>query len=190
VFVVRKPGNRQHWESIVAIEKITLSGLAGVGKGTTTRLLAEQLGWQAVSAGDLYRQLAEKKKLSLAELETLATLDSSLDRDLDDYIRQFGATHRQFVCEGRLTWHFIPDAFKVKLDCDFDTRIQRIAAREQIPIDQARSQTLHRENAIRLRYRTYYQIDDFLADRNFDLVVDTTRPSPEQVASVILTHIS
>ncbi len=173
----------------MTIEKITLSGLAGVGKGTTTRLLADQLGWQAVSAGDLYRQLADKKGLSLAELETLATRDSSLDRDLDDYIRHFGETHRQFICEGRLTWYFIPGAFKVKLDCDFATRIRRIATREGISADQAEDQTVHRENAIRVRYRTYYQIENFLADRNFDLVVDTTSQSPEQVAAVILDNV-
>lgn len=173
----------------MAIEKLTLSGLAGVGKGTTTRLLAEQLGWQAVSAGDLYRRMADERGVSLAELETLATRDSSLDHDLDDYVRLFGETHKHFICEGRLTWYFIPHAFKVKLDCDFDTRIERIATRESISIQQARSQTLHRENAIRMRYRTYYKIEDFLADENFDLVVDTTSQSPEQVAATILVQM-
>ena len=172
------------------IEKITLSGLAGVGKGTTAQLLAARLGWEAVSAGELYRRLADEKGISLAELETLATRDPSFDRDLDNYIRRYGETHRHFICEGRLTWYFIPDAFKVKLDCDFDTRIARIASREGISIAQAKSQTLHREDAIRLRYRTYYQIQDFLADRNFDLVVDTTNRSPEQVVADILTHLA
>jgi 3-phosphoshikimate 1-carboxyvinyltransferase len=48
----------------IAVERpvpvITLDGPSGVGKGTTSALIAEQLGWHLLDSGSIYRSLALK----------------------------------------------------------------------------------------------------------------------------------
>lgn len=62
---------------------ITLDGPGGVGKGTISALLAEQLGWHYLDSGALYRLTAlacEQKKISLeTEVEKIADIALNLE---------------------------------------------------------------------------------------------------------------
>lgn len=170
-------------------KKITISGLAGVGKGTTARLLAEKLGWKALSGGDMFRRMAEENGTPLREFEELTKHDPQFDLKLDQRIKEFGESNEKFVFESRLAWHFIPDAFKVKLNCDYEERTRRIAQREKKDLAVVKEETDHREEAIKERYKKYYDIDNWYADDNFDLIVDTTHTPPDGVIAEILENL-
>jgi len=83
-----------------------------------------------------------------------------------------------------LAWHFIPDSIKIKLECDFETRVKRVAARDKISFEEAREHTEFREKMIAERYRKYYGITDF-TDEKFDLVIDTANIDVEAVVGKI-----
>jgi cytidylate kinase len=176
--------------TLISYKKITISGLAGVGKGTTARLLAKKLAWQALSGGDMFREMASEQGLPLNEFEDLTKKDPQFDLKLDQRIKEFGESNENFVFESRLAWYFIPDAFKIKLSCNYEERTRRIAQREKKDIAVVKEETDHREEAIKERYKKYYDIDNWHADENFDLIVDTTHTPPDGVVAEILENLS
>ncbi len=168
--------------------KITIFGLAGTGKSTTAKMLTEKLGYEYISTGNMFREVAKNLGMTLNEFEVLSKTTDKYDRDLDDNTKKYGKSHDNFIFESRLAWYFVPDSFKIKLDCDFDVRTQRVANREGKPVDQVRSETIHREGLITERYRDYYGIEDFANDKNFDFIIDTKVNNAEQVVEIILAE--
>lgn len=160
--------------------------MAGVGKGTTAKLLAEKLGWEALSGGDAFRAMAKEEGMTLQEFEEVSKTDERFDIKLDKWIEDYGKKNENFVFESRLAWHFIPDSFKIKLVCEDDERFRRIQEREEKSIERIKEETEHREQAIRERYEKYYRLTNWSDDANFDLIVDTTHTPPDGVVQKIL----
>ncbi len=167
--------------------KITLFGMAGTGKGTIRDLLKKKLGYdKSFSCGDFERQVAESRGMTLLEIDRLAKTDSSIDIEQDKVMAEFGKNNDNFIVEGRLAWYFIPDSFKIALLCDFDDRVKRIAKRENKDIAQVEAETLEREKAIAERFETYYNLKDFQNPANFDLSIDTTHLTPDEIVEQII----
>jgi len=154
--------------------KVTIFGFAGTGKSSVAGAIAKDLGWEFKSNGNLFRELAEERGVSLNKFERLAEQDDSIDKNVDERTENFGKINDNFVFEARLAWFFIPDSVKIKLACDDDERLRRISNRDGISIDEARMETIDREESIKLRYKNIYGIDDFSNDDHFDFVLDTT----------------
>lgn len=167
---------------------ITISGVPGSGKTTVARLLAERLGLPHVYAGDLYRQEAKRRGLSLEEFNRLSERDHSIDRRLDE---QMAARARQgdVVLEGRLAGYLAAenrlDALKVWLDASDEVRAQRVAQREgadwRAVLDENRAR--HRSDSE--RYKTIYGYD--LADTGvYDVVLSTDDRTPEALVEELV----
>lgn len=169
--------------------KITIFGLAGTGKSLTGKMLSEEIGYTYLSTGNIFRQMAADHGMSLNDFEALSNTTDVYDRELDEKTKLYGLDHDNFIFESRLAWYFIPDSFKIKLDCDFDTRTSRIASREAKDIKQVQEETSHREDLIRERYKKYYNIEDFTNDSNFDCIVDTKNNNPENVVRIIMEEL-
>src|SRR3990167_6197859 len=153
--------------------KITIFGLAGTGTTSAGKILASKLGYQFVSSGNMFREMAKENEMTLNEFEEATNRDEKFDNELDQKIKEFGEKNDNFIVESRLAWHFIPESIKVKLICDFDERIKRVATRDKISFKEAREHNEFRDKKIAERYSKYYGIKNF-DDKNFDLVIDTT----------------
>jgi len=165
--------------------KITIFGLAGTGKSTVGKLLAEKLDYTFLSTGTLFRKKAESIGLDVHTYGELCNTDSAHDKAFDDDIRLYGETHDNFVIDSRLAWYFIPDSFKIKLICKEDERILRVAVREDLSFKEAKDKHALREQHNVTRYREFYSIEDYGDDHYFDLVIDTTTvPSAGVVAQI------
>lgn len=173
------------------MNKITIFGMAGTGTSSTGKALAEKLGYEFLSSGNIFREMAAEKNLSLSEFEELSKTTSKYDLELDKKIENFGKTKTNFVVDSRLAWHFIPDSFKIALILDDETRFSRIARRENKSIEQVKEETNFRENMIHERYLSYYGVDlNNVFDRKvFDLVIDTKENSIEEVVGGILSKV-
>jgi cytidylate kinase len=66
---------------------ITVSGPAGSGKSTLAAGLADRLGYDHVSGGDVFRDIAADRGLSPLELNKRAEEDDQIDLDLDARLR-------------------------------------------------------------------------------------------------------
>src|SRR3989338_11659150 len=97
---------------------IVISGRAGSGKSTIAKALSKRLNLKHYSMGDLTRQVAKERGITLLELGKLEESDDSIDRAIDNKQRELGKGDN-FVIDGRLSAFFIPHAtFKIFLVLD------------------------------------------------------------------------
>lgn len=162
---------------------IAIAGLIGVGKSTVARRLAERFGLRYVSAGEVFRDLARRKSLSVLEINRLAESQPELDRDLDR-MQAERAREGPCVVESRLAGWMVQADVKVWLRAPIDVRAGRVAAREGMTVEDARSDVESREESERRRYRELYGID--INDLSpYDLVIDTSRWDVESIVDAI-----
>lgn len=169
---------------------ITIFGLAGTGTSSCGKQLAEKLGYKFVSAGQIVREKAEEKNLTLGQYEQVLNTDPNLDRELDERVKQIGESGESLVMDSRLAWYFIPHSFKVKLTCRDDVRIERVAKRDRTSVKEARGLTADREDFHNRRYMRTYGIEEYDADSNFDLILDTTNTSVDETVEKIIEHLN
>lgn len=167
---------------------ITISGVPGSGKTTVARLLAERLGLPHVYAGDLYRQEAKRRGLTLAAFNALCERDYSIDRALDARMAE-RARAGDVVLEGRLAGYLAAEnglnALKVWLDASDETRARRVAQREASDWRAVLEENRLRHQSDAARYRAIYGYD--LADHGvYDVVLATDDQTPEQLVEALI----
>ena len=169
--------------------RITISGPPGSGKTTLATLVSEKTGYDLVYAGQIFRQMAKERGISLEEFGRLAEKDESIDRELDRRMIEIAKNREDIVMDGRLTGYMTYkegiDAFRVYVTADFPVRIERIANREGKDRSQVEREVLERERSEYERYMKYYGFD--IRDTSiYDLVLDSTHMSPEALAEKLL----
>ena len=175
---------------------ITISGTPGSGKSTVGKLVAKKLNLKHYSTGDFMREMAAERGITLAELGELAKVNDTIDKALDCRQVNLGKTEDNFVIDGRLSYHFIPNSIKIFIDADIKERARRIvqdspnrSTEDATDIDETIASISKRKNVEQERYRKYYNLDPYEHD-NYDLVIDATIPSAEEVADKIVDFVN
>jgi len=174
--------------------KITIGGLSGTGKGTVAIILSEKLNYKLSSAGNFFRELAKEKGYeSILDFQIVIhsadNTDFSVDIEVDERTKKFGTENVDFVIEGRLCAHMIPDAFKILLKCADEERFRRVAQRQKVDVEYAKNETLEREKLYTDFYKRFYKIENYLDESHYDLVVDTTNINPEDIVEIIINKL-
>lgn len=177
---------------------ITLSGKPGSGKSSTADKVAELLSYTRYSAGDIVRKLLRKHHLSLDEFNKRAQTNHDIDQMIDEELRNL-RTQKDIVVDSRLGFYWIPESFKVYLDLDEDVAMARIY--KDITENASRSsegsaastlqdvqKLVHdRMQNERKRFMVMYGTDPF-KNGNFDLIINTSRHSPQTVALTVFDN--
>lgn len=163
--------------------KITISGLTGVGKTTVAEIVAEKLNVAHITFS--MKLIAEKMNISIIELQELAKKDENIDRKFDAVQLKEMERIGDFVTSTWLgPWLAKPD-FSVWLTAKNSVRFERISTRENIPLKEAESYVLKKDEQNFVRYKKIYNID--LNERSmFDYELDTSDLTPEEVAQKII----
>lgn len=178
---------------------LTLTGLPGAGKSTIATLLSKKLDMPWYSIGDLRGQMAEERGMTIDQFNALGEKEDFTDKDVDNFQTKLGNTQDNFIMDGRLSWYFIPKSFKIFLDVDEDHAAERIfhASKEGLRPDEDPYETpqdVRKTIEARLasdqkRYHKYYSVN-YLDRNNYDLVIDTSTKTPEEIVKIITQTIS
>ncbi|MDA8359458.1 MAG: cytidylate kinase family protein [Actinomycetota bacterium] len=170
---------------------IALSGDLGSGKSSVADRLALALGARRLSTGAVQRQIAERRGVSTLELNRMAESDPGIDAEVDSVFRSLASAREALVVDSRLAWHFLPGAFKVHLVVDPEAGARRVlgrpgsAAEHYSSLDEALERIAERAASEQRRFVELYGVDIFCL-RNYDLVVDTSEATPDEVADGVL----
>ena len=173
---------------------ITISGTAGSGKSTVASEIAKELNLEYHSTGNLMRDMAKEKGMTLLELSKKAEENKSIDKELDEKQIKLGKEKDNFVIEGRLSAHFIPHAdFKIFLDADTEIRAKRIMEHKR---HDEKSEDMNemlmimdtREKSEKQRYKKYYDVD-YMDKNQYDFCIDTSKKNANEIVREILSIV-
>ena len=162
---------------------ICISGLSGSGKNTAGELVAKKLGLREVQVS--FKKIASKKKISLMELQKIASSDESYDKRLDAEIVKKAKKGNCVVTTWLGPWMVKNADLRVWLEVSETERAKRLANRDKMTYEEALKHIKERDRNNWERYKKYYNIDIY--DRSiFNLVIQSDSLSPEQVAEMIV----
>ncbi len=177
---------------------ITISGKPGSGKSSTADKVAELLGYTRYSSGDIVRKYVREHGMTLDEFNRKAAVDHSLDEAIDEELRKL-RNEKDIVIDSRLGFYWIPESFKVYLDLDIEVATARIykdsisnkgrgvGVGHATSIVEAARQVQSRLRAETRRFKSIYGVDPYQSD-HFDLVINTSRHSPQTVALTVFDN--
>jgi predicted cytidylate kinase len=163
--------------------RIAISGLTGVGKTTVAEIVARKLNVAHITFS--MKDMAKKMKISLIELQDIADKDHNIDKKFDEIQLKEMEIVKDFVISTWLgPWLAKPD-FSVWLKADNVVRFKRIAGRNNISISDSEKYVLRKDEQNVERYMKVYNID-ITEHSMFDLELDTSDLTPEQVADMVI----
>lgn len=179
---------------------ISITGNLGSGKSSVAKILKER-GYEIFSTGNIFRQLAMERGVSVEEFnkqvnEAAKRGDRSVDRMIDDTTTRISEERDNIVIDSRLAWHFAPKSFKVFLITDIDESSRRVfhdnvrANSESYKSqEECKKALINRQKLETVRYKEIYDID-YYDMSNYNLIIESTNASPEEIAQEILDRMS
>ena len=169
---------------------IAVSGPHGSGKSTAAYKIAEQLNFKYVSAGKLFRDMAREEGKDIQEFSKIAEKREEIDRFIDDHTLEIAKIEDNIVIDAQLGGWVLKDTadLLVYITAPFELRIQRIAQRENKPIETIKTETLTREKSEKERYQKLYNID--ISDLSiYDVIVNSNKFDASDCVQIIMTAV-
>ena len=94
---------------------ITISGKPGSGKSTIAKIIAKKLNLRYYSMGDIQRQIAKEKNITINELGKLEEKSDEIDKQIEEKQENLGKDEDNFILDSRLGYHYIPNSLKLFL---------------------------------------------------------------------------
>ena len=171
---------------------ITMTGNLGSGKTSVCKELKE-MGYEIISAGGLFRQLAAERGMSVVEFNKLAETDKSIDKLIDERSTRLGRELSDAVFDSRLAWHFVEESFKVFLMTDVMESARRVyndterSAESYASVTEAAEALTKRTGLEKERFKSLYDVD-YYNKNNYDLIIESTKATPRQIAEEIVRY--
>ncbi len=171
------------------LKNIVISGGIGTGKSTLARNLAKALKWEMISSGEWFRRWHQEQGISLDHPDMVPRdVDEQLDYGLQIKMRN----EEGIVFESHLGgWlaQDIPTTFKVLCTAEWDTMIDRAAKRDGMSFLEEERFAKKRGETLAKKFMKLYKVKDTFDPKYFDLVVNTTTLTPDEVLLSVLEKI-
>ncbi len=167
------------------------SGMAGCGKSTAARKIAEKYKLRYVSGGDTLKALALRagyKSVNRGWWESpegikflkRRTRDSSFDRKVDERLLEWAEQGGVVLDSWTMPW-LLDAGFKIWLEASPEERAKRIAKRDRVNVKRALAALQEKDTRTKAIYKKLYGFnlgEDFSP---FDLILDVNHQSSEEV---------
>ncbi len=173
---------------------ISLAGDLASGKGTVSEILIKDLNYGIYRNGEYARKLAKEKGLDITSFNSYLAEHPEIDLQIEKSAAEYAEEHDEFIIDARLGWYAVPESFKIYLRVDIDVAAKRAfedskrkSTESFETVEQQKEDMQKRYKLENERYWNLYHVhkDDM---NNYDLVIDTTDKTPEQVAEIIKTE--
>ena len=175
--------------------QITITGKLGSGKSTVCNILKDKYGFEIYSTGAVQREYARGLGISTLELNQRMAEHPNLDAEIDNMVTKISIERadEKLIFDSRMAWHFAKNTFKIFLTidpCEAATRVmknQRGDEEKYCCADEACEKLIERSRVERERFKAIYGVD-YYDYNNFNIVIDTTCKTPEEVVSLIVDN--
>lgn len=170
---------------------ISLAGDLAAGKGTVSKILIKDLDYGIYRNGEYARKLARDMGLDITSFNAYLVDHPEIDLQIEKSASEYAKDHDNFIIDARLGWYAVPESFKVYLRVDIDVAAQRAfndlnrkSSESFATVEDQKADMQKRFEMENERYWNLYHVrkEDM---SNYDLVVDTTNMTPEEVAEEI-----
>ena len=171
---------------------ISLSGDLASGKGEVSKILMSKLSYGIYRNGEYFRKLAKEYNMDLQTFGEYVKDHPEIDIEIEKSAENYARNNDRFIIDARLGWYAVPESFKVYLKVDIDEAARRAFndknrkdLENYTSIEEHKKALIKRFKEENERYFKLYGIrkEDY---SNYDLVIDTTNKTPEEVANIII----
>ena len=174
---------------------ICISGMAGTGKSTLAKKLAQKYGLKYYSGGDALKALATEEGGNASNNgwwespEGLAFLrrrekEPQFDKAVDDKFLEYAKQGNVLLDSWTMPW-LVKTGFKIWLLASLEKRAERVAKRDKLTVEEARRILKEKEARTKAIYQKLYGFtlgEDFAP---FNLVLETDNLDAEEVFRVL-----
>lgn len=174
---------------------VCISGMAGTGKSTLSKRLAQKYKLKYYSGGDALKDLAKDEGFNPSSrgwwespegLSFLRRRERNLkfDKRVDDKLLEYAQKGNVLLDSWALPW-LLKNGFKIWLVASEEKRAERIAKRNKIAVKQARKILKEKEARTKAIYKKLYGFrfgEDFSP---FNLILDTDNLNAGEVFEVL-----
>ncbi|HWY80156.1 MAG TPA: hypothetical protein VNW29_07400 [Candidatus Sulfotelmatobacter sp.] len=186
---------------IPGIRIITVSGRIASGSTTLAKHLARRLGWKHMEGGEIFWE-AVRSKLGLQAKDTNLRPDEE-DVLFEEKQKEILATHKHLVLESKLAGFCaqgFTDVFKVGVLCQDEKgndqtqiRIDRLVNREELSVDEAKTEVVEREENDLWKWRKLYAHGDqewvYWDKKYYNLIVNTFTHNQEESLKLVIEKL-
>lgn len=171
---------------------ISIAGELASGKGAVSNVLIKKLNYGIYRNGEYFRKLAKEHNMDVTSFNKYVEAHSEIDRQIEKSASEYAKEHDEFIIDARLGWYAVPESFKVYLTVDIDEAAKRAFNDEKRKetekfntVEEQKQDLITRYKLENERYFNLYNVrkEDL---SNYDLVIDTTKTTPEEVANIII----
>ena len=171
--------------------RIVISGLAGSGKSSVGKALAELLGCSFRSAGFYAREEARRRGITIQKLQIELEDDPEFDVVLDRRLIEWGRANPCWVMDYRMGFALLPEATSIYLTVTEEEAARRIQAAAR-PEEFGGNEDIHdilrsineRNQNMRQRLQGLYG-KDFSDSSQYDHVIATDGKTPDELVKQI-----
>ncbi len=161
---------------------ITVSGNSGSGKSLGAKSIAKTFNLKHVKAGEILRELAKMKKISVVKMSEIR--EPEVDYKMDKRSLKL-AMEGNVVLDARLSGWVAGDWADVKIfyECPLDVKTKRVAKRDNISVEEALERLKKRDEQDHEKYQKLYDIDSF--DKSiYDIIINNEKLTLEEAKIV------
>jgi CMP/dCMP kinase len=174
---------------------ICISGMAGTGKSTLSKKLAEKYGLRYFSGGDVLKDLAKQEGYDVSvqgwwespsglNFLSKRVNDPKFDKEVDDKLLEYAQQGNVLLDSWTMPW-LLKEGFKIWLEASFEKRAARVAIRDGMTVDRAFDVLKEKETRTIAIYKALYGFSLGEDLTPFDFILDTDNLSANEVFEVL-----